>query len=302
MGRLEGRVALVTGASRGIGEEIAVLFAKERAKLVITARTLHEGEHKLFSGSLETTAARIRAVGGECTLVQGNIGDPDSCRMIIDTAHKTYGPIDILVNNAAVEWPMESVKLSPKRWKTTFDVNVHGTFFLSQLCLTEDMMPRKTGRIINISSPAAIGPGPGPYHPKAYRRNDETCYGACKAAVERMTMGMAAEVFREAYGFGISIACYAPSQLVPTPGAVGNERGVGTPLEPVETMARAALLLTTEPVEKVNGLVTYSQPLLQKFGWEVKHTGEPLGGVGIETPGSGFSIMEPRMGPTISKL
>merc|ERR1719183_2879479 len=115
------------------------------------------------------------------------------------------------------------VKLSPKRWKTTFDINVHGPFYLSQICLNADMIPRRSGRIINVSSPAAIGPGPGPYHPKAYQRNVETCYGACKAAVERMSMGLAAEVYREEYGFGIAVACYAPSELVPTPGAVGND-------------------------------------------------------------------------------
>mmetsp|Transcript_94594 Transcript_94594/g.305396 ORF Transcript_94594/g.305396 Transcript_94594/m.305396 type:complete len:307 (-) Transcript_94594:65-985(-) len=297
MRRLEGKVALVTGASRGIGLEIATLFAAEGAKVVICARTVEEGKHPLFSGSLDSTLSKIRAGGGECTAVQGNVGDPDSCRAIVDAAHKAYGPIDVLVNNAAVEWPMASVKLSPKRWQTTFNICVHGPFYLAQMCLNEDMGPRKAGRIINISSASAIGPGPGPYGKHDWRHNDETCYGACKAAVERMSQGLAAEVSCEQYGLNVAVACYAPSQLVPTPGAVGNDRAPGAPTEPVETMARAALLLATEPVERVNGLVTYSQRLLRDFGWTVKHTGDAPGGVGIDAsqPVSGFAAMESRL-------
>jgi len=165
---------------------------------------------------------------------------------------------------------------------------VHGPFYLSQICLRDDMGPAKSGRIINISSSAAIGPGfvgLGPAH------EDETCYGACKAAVERMTQGLAAEVSADKYEGGIAVSCYAPSEVVYTPGVVHNNRGSGQDDgEPVETMARAALLLATEPVARVNGAVTYSQRVLRDFGWEVKHTGAELGGAGIsDRPITGYA-------------
>ena len=180
--------------------------------MVITARTLSEGDH-IFEGSLESTQKLIQDEGGVCEIIAGNVGDPDECAAIIDQVHDIFGPIYCLVNNAAVEWPMEAVELSPKRWQTTFNVCVHGPFYLSQICLRDDMGPAKSGRIINISSSAAIGPGfvgLGPAH------EDETCYGACKAAVERMTQGLAAEVSADKYEGGIAVSCYAPSEVVCT--------------------------------------------------------------------------------------
>ena len=115
--------------------------------------------------------------------------------------------------------------------------------------------------------------------------------GACKAAVERMTQGLAAEVSADKYEGGIAVSCYAPSEVVYTPGVVHNNRGSGQDDgEPVETMARAALLLATEPVARVNGAVTYSQRVLRDFGWEVKHTGAELGGAGIsDRPITGYA-------------
>ena len=146
--------------------------------MVITARTLSEGDH-IFEGSLESTQKLIQDAGGVCEIIAGNVGDPDECAAIIDQVHGIFGPIYCLVNNAAVEWPMEAVELSPKRWQTTFNVCVHGPFYLSQICLRDDMGPAKSGRIINISSSAAIGPGfvgLGPAH------EDETCC-KCRAAL-----------------------------------------------------------------------------------------------------------------------
>src|SRR5438477_4227639 len=103
MGKLDGKVIVVTGASRGIGAEIARLFAAEGGRVICAARTLREGEHPL-AGSLETTVADIRAAGGEAEAVTVNIAEPAECEKLVDTARKTYGPIDVLVNNAALTY------------------------------------------------------------------------------------------------------------------------------------------------------------------------------------------------------
>jgi NAD(P)-dependent dehydrogenase (short-subunit alcohol dehydrogenase family) len=110
-----------------------------------------------------------------------------------------------------------------------------------------------------------------------------TCYGAEKAALERFTQGLASEV----YAYGVSVTSVAPSQVVPTPGTVYHRlvSGLDDPRgEAPVLMARAALLLATEPLDRVTGRVTYSQQILREFGWI-----EQARGRGVDTRGSGYS-------------
>ncbi len=282
MGKLQGKVAIVTGASRGIGKAIADLFAKEGAKVVCSARTLKEGEHPL-EGSLETTVNAIKAAGGIASAVTCDVSSEADCERLVAETHKLYGPVDVLVNNAALTYFIEVKDYPPKRWMRSFAVNVHGPYMMSHLVL-KDMIPRKSGSIVNISSGAAIGPGRGPYKNATVFRGG-VCYGAEKAALERFTQGLAEEV----YDAGISVTCVSPSQVVATPGTVHHHlvKGPDDPSgEPVEWMAQATLLLATEPIDKVTGLVTYSQPLLKQYGLIEKGQG-----IGFERQGSGYSLI-----------
>ncbi|MHB8575321.1 MAG: SDR family NAD(P)-dependent oxidoreductase [Dehalococcoidia bacterium] len=279
MGKLDGKVAVITGASRGIGKSIADLFAAEGAKVICAARTLHEGEHPL-EGSLQTTVDGIKQAGGEATAAVCNVSDEGDCVKLLETAKQTYGPVDVLVNNAALTYFIPIVDYPPNRWLRSFAVNVHGPFYLSHYALP-DMIARRSGAIVNISSGAAIGPGRGPY-PDA-GRGGGTLYGAEKAALERFTQGLAQEV----YEHGISVTCVSPSQVVPTPGTVFHHlvTGMDDPRgEPPEYMARAALLLATEPLDNVTGRVTYSQEILKEFGWITEAKG-----TGVDRKGSGYS-------------
>ncbi len=280
MGKLNNKVAIITGASRGIGKKVAALFAAEGAKVVCAARTLGEGEH-MFEGSLQTTVSEIQKAGGIALAVQTDISEEAGCAKLVEEANHAFGQIDVLINNAALSYFLPIKDFQIKRWIRAFAVNVHGAFMLSRMVLPE-MIEKGKGAIVSVSSGAAIGPGRGPYTGAGY---GGTMYGATKAAIERFSQGLAEEV----YQYGITVAAVSPSLVVPTPGTVYDKlvSGMDDPKgESPDLMAKAILLLATEPLDKVRGRVTYSQAILKEFGWIKEGKGH-----GIDHPGSGYSLI-----------
>ncbi|MBS0524904.1 MAG: SDR family NAD(P)-dependent oxidoreductase [Proteobacteria bacterium] len=280
MPRMTGRTAIVTGASRGIGRAIAELLAAEGARVVCVARTLHEGDHRL-EGSLDSTVAAIRAAGGEAVAAAADISSETECLKLAEAARAACGPIDTLVNNAALNYYIPTAEYPTSRWIKAFAVNVHAPFILSKAVLP-DMIAAGRGAIVNISSGSAIGPGRGPYKDHTVRGG--VMYGATKAALERFTQGLAQEVSQHG---GIAVSCVSPSRTVPTPGTVYHKlmASLDDPRgEPPAMMARAVLLLASAPADKVNGRVTYSQQILKEWGWIDKGVGR-----GIDTVGTGYS-------------
>lgn len=280
MPKMTGRTAIVTGASRGIGRTIAELLAAEGARVVCVARTLREGDHRL-EGSLDSTVAAIRAAGGEAVAAAADISSEAECLKLVEAARAAYGPIDTLVNNAALNYYIPTAEYPTNRWIKAFAVNVHAPFILSKAVLP-DMIARGGGAIVNISSGSAIGPGRGPYKDQTVRGG--VMYGATKAALERFTQGLAQEVSQQS---GIAVSCVSPSRTVPTPGTVYHKlmASLDDPRgEPPMMMARAVLLLASEPAEKMNGRVTYSQQILKEWGWIHEGIGR-----GIDTVGTGYS-------------
>jgi len=278
--RMKGRVAIVTGASRGIGQAIAELMAREGARVVCVARTANEGDHQL-AGSLASTVAAIRSAGGEATAVAADISTEAECLRLVEAARSAYGRVDTLVNNAALNYYIPTADYPTSRWIKAFAINVHAPFILSKAVLP-DMIAAGRGAIVNISSGSAIGPGRGPYADQTVRGG--VMYGASKAALERFTQGLAQEV---AHHGGIAVSCVSPSRVVPTAGTVYHKlvKSLDDPTgEPPSMMANAALLLASEPAEKVNGRVTYSQQILKEFGWI-----ETGAGRGVDVRGSGYS-------------
>lgn len=278
--RMKGRVAIVTGASRGIGQAIAELMAREGARVVCVARTANEGDHQL-AGSLASTVAAIQSAGGEATAVAADISTEAECLRLVEAARSAYGRVDTLVNNAALNYYIPTADYPTSRWIKAFAINVHAPFILSKAVLP-DMIAAGRGAVVNISSGSAIGPGRGPYADQTVRGG--VMYGASKAALERFTQGLAQEV---AHHGGIAISCVSPSQVVPTAGTVYHKlvKSLDDPTgEPPSMMANAALLLASEPADRVNGRVTYSQQILKEFGWI-----ETGAGRGVDARGSGYS-------------
>jgi citronellol/citronellal dehydrogenase len=252
---MEGLVALVTGASRGIGAAIAERFAREGAHVYVTARTVEEGDHVL-PGSISATVQFIRDAGGSAEAIAGDLGRAEDRARIVATT----GPVDVLVNNAAITWFEPVQDFSERHYRLMLEVQVRAPFELAQAYLPA-MRERGRGWILNISSGAAIHPQGPPYAGGM----GGTVYGMCKAALERFTTGLASEVWAD----GIAVNVLSPSGLVLTPGVVHHKLDTFTPKdrhEPVEYMAEAAFALCTGDPRERTGKVTYAKPILEELG------------------------------------
>lgn len=254
---IEGRVALITGASRGIGAAVAARFAEAGARVAISARTLDATDGR--PGSLHEVAHSIAAAGGEAVPLRADLAAADDRRRLVDEVVDRIGPIEILVNDAAVTYLGPVQDFSEKRWRLMFEVQVRAPYELVQLVLP-GMRARGGGAILNISSRSAIHPV-GPPFEALHAKGGWSVYGMCKAALNRFSTALAAEV----YGDGIVVNSLAPWDNVATPGAGAHDLVDGFALEGPEWMAEAALALCSGPPE-LTGRIAYSQPLLAELG------------------------------------
>jgi NAD(P)-dependent dehydrogenase (short-subunit alcohol dehydrogenase family) len=256
VGSLDGRVAVVTGASRGIGRSIAERLAAEGAAVALVARTEAAGTSRL-PGSMDEVVAGIRAAGGRAAAIAADLSDPDAVEAIVARAEDALGPVDTLVNNAGVNFYGPALDVAPKRYALMFQIMVHTTFRLCQLAVPP-MVERGRGWVLNITSKQARHPM-GPPYPD-WASDGCTPYGMCKAAIDRLTTGLAAEV----HGTGVSVNALGTSGLVLTPGVamVSPHTPENTPVEPDGAMADAALEFCRTPAGDVTGRIAYSMELL----------------------------------------
>ncbi len=256
-GPLKGRVALVTGASRGIGAAIAARLVMEGARVAVSARTADAGESRL-PGTLAETLARLRAAGGDALVIKADLAQASERERLIAETVATLGDVDILINNAAITFFMPVADFTEKRFKLMMEVQVQAPFHLSQLVLPA-MKTKRSGWIVNISSGAAIDPKP-PYGARAI---GGTVYGMCKAALERFSTGLASEVF----GDGIAVNAVSPG-LVDTPGVAIH--GLITDatrdrVQPIEYIAEAVYRLASGDPAVLTGRIAYAESLLKEL-------------------------------------
>jgi NAD(P)-dependent dehydrogenase (short-subunit alcohol dehydrogenase family) len=174
---LKGKVALVTGGSRGIGQAIAFGFAKVGAKVIITSRKAQD---------LEATAAQIRTFGGEVLVLPAHLGKMEEIKKMVDAVMAKYGRIDILVNNAGASPAMASVLDADERlWETIMNLNLKGVYFVSQ-AVANIMKKQGGGKIINVASVDGFNPEPF-----------VSVYSISKAGVRMITRAFAMELARD---------------------------------------------------------------------------------------------------------
>jgi len=265
---LSGRVALVTGASRGIGRAIARRLANAGARVGVTARSLDvSGE---YAGTLAETVDQIEGTGGQAFALQADLEDPDERDGLVERVVAEAGGLDILVNAAGFAQYATVDVMSDEFFEKTFDHYVRAPFKLAQAAIPE-MRGRGAGWIVNVGSVTSERPFK-PYDDFA-RAGGATIYAAMKAALNLYTQGLAAELESS----DIAVNQIGPTGAISTPGA---DRYIpsGYPTENVWYLAEAALALCHLPARERTGLITYSLQFPRELGLDTVDldTGEAL--------------------------
>jgi citronellol/citronellal dehydrogenase len=239
--KLAGKVAIITGASRGIGKSIALAFAREGAAAVIAARTEQEGGK--LPGTIYQTADEIRAFGGRALPIKTDITIDEEVERMAKRTLEEFGRVDILVNNAAANFNATILDLTIKRWDLMMRVNLRGTFLCTKAVLPT-MVAQRSGNIICMTSPAAKRRAPP----------GEVCYSITKAGIELFCWGLAQEVKQ----YNIAVNDLYPESGVATDGykvvfqKTVTEETLRRMKKP-EEIAEAALWLATQDASTFTG-------------------------------------------------
>ncbi len=247
-GRLTDQIVFITGASRGIGRNIALELAKEGAHIIVAARSVEENPR--MPGTIYSVAKEIKSLGtgARALPVRCNLVDEESIQSAVGTARAEFGHIDVLINNAGVRPLTKLLELPLRHWDLVWSVNARGAFLCTKLIVPQ-MIERRHGTVINVSSGAA-----------RQGMADRAIYCITKRADELM-----AEVLElEEGGQGVRFFSLQPERMVVTEGA--RLTGVARPgveTEPPETMGQAALWLIAESPAELSGKHFYSQSILR---------------------------------------
>ena len=227
--RLKNKVALITGASVGIGQHTALLFAREGASLVINSQ----------SSRGKAVAEQITSAGGQAVFVQGNVEEPDDAQRMVERAAEEFGRLDILVNNAGIVIPGTVDNISVEDWDRTMAVNIRGVFLMSRFAALQ-MLSQGGGVIIHNASVAAV---------KGLK--DRAAYSASKGAVVALTKAMAADYVDK----NIRVNCVNPGTTL-TPSLQDRINAFDDPVEAKKMfIARQPMGRLGDPEDIAAGIV-----------------------------------------------
>ncbi|BBX15559.1 short-chain dehydrogenase [Mycolicibacterium duvalii] len=242
---LEGRVAFVAGASRGIGATIAEALAGAGAAVAVAARSEVEGK---LPGTIGAVAQRITDAGGRALPVRCDVTSEESVEDAVARTVAEFGGIDILVANAGVLWmgPVETTPL--RRWQLCLDVNTTGVFLVTRAVIPH-VRARGGGSLIAVTTTGVTMTDLG-----------ANAYWVSKAATERLYLGLANDLKAD----NIAVNCLSPSRVVLTEGWLVGGGGVEIPpemIEPPEAMGAAAVLLAQQDAGGITGTIQRSEAL-----------------------------------------
>ncbi|MGH3677115.1 MAG: SDR family NAD(P)-dependent oxidoreductase [Mycobacterium sp.] len=242
---LDGKVAFVAGASRGIGATVATALAGEGAAVAVAARSEQTGK---LPGTIRSVADGITASGGRALAVPCDVTSEESVEAAVAATVSEFGGIDILIANAGVLWlgPIESTPL--KRWQLSLNVNLTGVFLVTKAVIPH-VRASGGGSLIAVTTT-----GVGMIDKGA------NAYWVSKAAVERLYLGLAADLKSD----NVAVNCLSPSRVVLTQGWQAGGAGMEIPpemVEPPEAMANAAVLLAQQDASGITGTIQRSEEL-----------------------------------------
>jgi citronellol/citronellal dehydrogenase len=259
---LDGKVAIVTGASRGIGKAIALGLAREGAGVIVAARS--ETERPSVPGTIHATAAEIKALGGKALAVRCNVREEASIQDLVRRTLDSLGRIDVLVNNAGVGNYTPFRETTLKEWELVMDIDLRAPFICCQAAAPA-MIDQGGGSIINISSHAATNI----FSSTLGQEHDAgigligLAYGTAKAGLERFSWGLSAELGR----YNIAVNVLKPLRPVLTEGfrAQRPDADYSTWATP-EDMVKAAVHLANQDAHGLTGAVVHAEEIVRRLG------------------------------------
>ena len=259
---LEGKVAIVTGSSRGIGKAMALGLAREGASVVVAARS--ETERDLAPGTIYATASEIEALGSKALPVTCNVREEESIRAMVDRTLDVFGAVDVLINNAGIGTYRPFLESTLREWDLVMDINLRATY-IGCRAVAPVMVEQGGGSIINISSHAADNI----FSSTLSADSAEgialmgQAYGVSKAAVERFSWGLSAELGRH----NIAVNVLRPLRPVLTEGfqAQRPDADYSTWATP-EDMVKAAVFLADQDASGLSGAVVTAEELVRRLG------------------------------------
>jgi NAD(P)-dependent dehydrogenase (short-subunit alcohol dehydrogenase family) len=233
-------VALVTGATRGLGRAMALELAQRGMRLVLAARSTEQRPNRVLPGTLEDIERAIGASGAECLAIAADVGKEEDVARLVAAAHERFGRVDVLINNAAVSFVGPFLDVPPSKWRAAIGVDLLGPVMLCHGVLP-GMLQRGSGRILSLSSSAVLDDGVL-----------QLPYAVAKTGLERLTTGLHHQ-FGER---GIAVSCIRIDEVIPTE-AVGLHAPhlVDAALLGPAEFAHAVAWVLEQRVEDVGGRV-----------------------------------------------
>jgi NAD(P)-dependent dehydrogenase (short-subunit alcohol dehydrogenase family) len=259
---LQGKVAIITGSSRGIGKAIALGLAEKGAAVVVAARS--ETERADAPGTIYATAAQIEAAGGKALAVRCNVREEESIYAMVQRAMDAFGRVDVLVNNAGVGTYRPFLEASVKEWDVVMDIDLRAPFICCK-AVVPIMIKQGGGSIINVSSHAATNIFSSTLEADATAEVAlmGQAYGAAKSGLERFSWGLAAELGRH----NIAVNALKPLRPVLTEGFQLQRPGAdfSTWVSP-EAMVKAATFLAQQDARGLTGAIVTDAELVRRLG------------------------------------
>jgi citronellol/citronellal dehydrogenase len=245
---LEGRVAIITGSSRGIGRALALAFAKKGCHVVVAAKT--ETPDPRLPGTIHETAREVEALGGKALPVACDVRDEEKIEALAKQTLDHFGRIDILINNAGALWWKPMLETPAKRFDLVMDVNARASFLLARACLPA-MIERQWGHIVNMSPPIDLRPVPG-----------RIAYFISKYGMTLIAHGLAEEVKEH----NIAVNALWPVTMIESQATINYNIGGPEAWRKTDIMVDATLALVEKPPLLRTGKALLDEEVLHAEG------------------------------------